>query len=76
MKKLLSVVLTGLCVLFAACGSKQEQKDEDNKTIKVKPSTTTVSGALAKSFEVVDKEYKLKTDGDPFPRSEIRIAAL
>lgn len=62
MKKLLSVVLTCFCVLFAACGGKQEQKDEDNK-VKVKPATTAVSGALSKCFEVVDKEYKLKSDG-------------
>lgn len=55
MKKVL-VLLTAVVLLFS-CGKKSEFE------LKVKPSTTEVSGGLEGCYQVVDKEYKSAKDG-------------
>jgi hypothetical protein len=69
MKKIFSyAMIIAASFALVACGGEEKKSDDwssesRNWEVKIKPSTTEVSGSLKGCFEVVDREYKLKSDG-------------
>ena len=67
MKKLF--LLLAVAGVMVACGGGDKQKDAQANEVaapselKIKPESTSISGDLRGCFEVVDREYKLSTDG-------------
>lgn len=68
MKKIFSyAMIIAASFALVACGG-EEKKEEGSSSskkqveVKIKPTTTAVSGLMSGCFEVVDREYKLKGD--------------